>query len=44
MVDDTKQDTSGFWTLLVIAEVSLDPIYTGEYMLQHNSFKTMISS
>ena len=26
MADDTKQDTSGFGTLLVIAEVMLDPI------------------
>ena len=29
MADDTKQDTSGFGTLLVIAEVMLDPINTG---------------
>ena len=32
MADDTKQDTSGFWTLLVIAEVMLDHIYTKECM------------
>ena len=29
MADDTKQDTSGFGTLLVIAEVMLGPIDTG---------------
>ena len=28
MADDTKQDTSGFGTLLLIAEVMLDPIIT----------------
>ena len=40
MADDTKQDTSGFGTLLVIAEVMLDPINTGGY---NKSFKTMTS-
>ena len=29
MADDTKQDTSGFGTLLMIAEVTLEPIPTG---------------
>ena len=32
MADDTKQDTSGFGTMLLIAEVMLDPIYTKKCM------------
>ena len=39
MADDTKQDTSGFGTLLLIAEVMLDPIITGG----SKTFKIMTS-